>query len=92
MKNSQHYISRFIVDVIESSDEIVLRDSSGGEYHILKTDVDTANKFNHWFKCIFCTGKAQNASILKVKSVDISECEIELHIVDFLNLPTIDQN
>lgn len=80
------YVSRFIVDVIETQHEIILRDSSGGEYHINRIENKIVEKYNHWFETVFSKGISHTLTILSVKSVDISECETELHILDFVNL------
>jgi hypothetical protein len=80
------YVSRFIVDVIETQHEIILRDSSGGEYHINRSKSEMIEKYNFWFENVFSKGISHTLTILSVKSVDISECETELHVLDFVNL------
>ena len=80
------YVSRFIIDVIETQYEIVLRDSSGGEYHINRNENKIVEKYNCWFDNVFSKGISHTLTVLYVKSVDISECETELHILDFVNL------
>ena len=80
------YVSRFIIDVIETQHEIVLRDSSGGEYHINRNNSKIMEKYKYWFETVFSKGIPHTLTILSVISVDISECETELHISDFVNL------
>lgn len=80
----KRYASRYITDVAITDENIELKDSSGFSYYIPKTCRQVVAEFEQWFTNVFIVGKAQTLTVFEYETVDISECEVEMHIVKFV--------
>lgn len=78
------YASRYMTDVLISDVVIELKDSSGFSYYISIDNKDVVAEFKVWFKNVFAIGKAQTLTVFQYEKVEVSECEIEMHIVKFI--------
>lgn len=80
----RRYASRYITDVATTDENIELKDSSGLSYYIPKTCRRVVAEFEQWFTNVFTVGKAQTLTVFEYETVDISECEVEMRIVEFI--------
>jgi hypothetical protein len=77
------YRSCYIVDIIIKNDNIQLSDSVGRNYIVANSEI-ALESYKKWFNNVFLKGIAQTLTIFEYIIVDISECEMELHITKFL--------
>lgn len=78
------FSSRYISDVIISDTGIELKDSNGLSYYIDITNTTVVSEFKNWFENIFAVGKSQTLTVFQYETIEVSECEIEMHIVKFI--------
>ena len=81
----KYYKSCFIVDVAIEEGTVILTDSSKNRYFMDIKVTEKVVNFKDWFRHVFIKGIAQTLTIFEYTSIDISECETEIHIVKFLN-------
>lgn len=86
MINAKKFRSCFIVDVSIEHDKVILTDSSRIRYIVNIANAELKSDFTIWFNTIFQKGIAQTLTIFAYEEKEISECDIELHIIKFLNL------
>lgn len=81
----KRFRSCFISDVQFTCSEARLQDTSGQFWMVDLKDKKLASQFTDWFKTRFLKRTAQELTVFQYETVEVSECELETRIVNFVS-------
>ena len=91
MSKSQHFASRYIVDVSIEENYIQLGDSSRAKYYIDRCDKNVIAQFKTWFANVFSKGIPGTLTIFEYEKVS-NDGQVDLVIKKFLKTDGLNES